>query len=299
MANFLSKERNVFTMDKNNKTNYFIEQNERVTVETYDCYKEQIKNKNAILTKKILQKTNPATGPIFIYGINKGDILKVDVLKIKEKSNGIIYTGHEIGVNKIIRGSEFAFIDEFNDKTIKFKDVNISINKMIGVIGVAPEGDCISTSTSGRHGGNMDCKKITENSSLYLPVYHEGALLSIGDVHLAMSDGEVGGTGLEINAEVEIICSKANVGMNLQNPILTNEEGMYFISSGCTIEKAIENGIEDLAQFFKFRTGLSTNDLLKLFSLVCEVQINQVVNPQKSIRLYIPRYILRQFDIVI
>src|SRR3712207_8523646 len=37
-----------------------------------------------------------------------------------------------------------------------------------------------------------------------LPVHVTGALLALGDVHAAMGDAEVTGTGVEINAEVTV-----------------------------------------------------------------------------------------------
>ncbi|MCO4323291.1 acetamidase/formamidase family protein [Mammaliicoccus sciuri] len=297
MKKVLNKEKHVFSMNSDISPNFYIDLNERVTVETYDCYKNEISNKNSKLSNDILDKTNPATGPIFINGVNKGDVLKVHIQNIHPTSKGIMYTGHDIGVSRLIKKDEFSFFEKYNDEFLCFANFKIPINKMIGVIGVAPAHGSISNSTPDNHGGNMDCKKITEKSTLYLPVYHEGALLSIGDVHLAMADGEIGGTGMEINAKVDIKCTIADVDMNIKNPIISNEEGIYYISSDDSIENAIENAIDELSKLFLSHSNLSINELTKLFSLVCDVQINQVVNPKKSIRLYIPRIILNELNV--
>ena len=72
---------------------------------------------------------------------------------------------------------------------------------MIGTIGCAPEEKIISLKC-GDHGGNMDCKLIKEGSTVYFPIYTEGALFQLGDVHAAMGDAELCGTGLEVPAEV-------------------------------------------------------------------------------------------------
>ena len=37
----------------------------------------------------------------------------------------------------------------------------------------------------------MDNTKIKAGATLYLPVFHEGALLAMGDVHACMGDGEL------------------------------------------------------------------------------------------------------------
>ncbi|MDP1803968.1 MAG: acetamidase/formamidase family protein, partial [Acidimicrobiales bacterium] len=41
-------------------------------------------------------------------------------------------------------------------------------------------------------------------STLLLPVHVPGALLSVGDVHFSQGDGEVCGTGIEIDAAVTL-----------------------------------------------------------------------------------------------
>ena len=56
---------------------------------------------------------------------------------------------------------------------------------MVGTIGVSPELEAISSRFPGPHGGNMDIPDISIGNKLYLPVYVEGALLYIGDVHAA------------------------------------------------------------------------------------------------------------------
>ena len=48
-----------------------------------------------------------------------------------------------------------------------------------------------------KNGGNMDIRQITAGSTVYLPVWVEGALLSVGDAHAVQGDGEVCVTGLE------------------------------------------------------------------------------------------------------
>ena len=60
-----------------------------------------------------------------------------------------------------------------------FNGVKILINPMIGVMGVAPAGEPIACGYAGKHGGNMDSKKLTAGSRVYLPVQVEGALLQM------------------------------------------------------------------------------------------------------------------------
>ncbi len=74
---------------------------------------------------------------------------------------------------------------------------------MIGVIGVASE-ERVSCGVPGRHGGNMDTNLIGKGATLYLPVFQEGGLFALGDLHAVMADGEVCVTGCEIQGEVTV-----------------------------------------------------------------------------------------------
>lgn len=47
------------------------------------------------------------------------------------------------------------------------------------------------TIPSREHGGNMDIKNLSRGSTIYLPVYVNGAKLSIGDIHFSQGDGEI------------------------------------------------------------------------------------------------------------
>src|SRR5699024_2115848 len=80
--------------------------------------------------------------------------------------------------------------------------IKIPVRPMIGTIGVAPSKEPVSTLYPGDHGGNMDLNEIHIGSIVYLPVFVRGALLSLGDIHASMGDGEVTGTGVEIGATI-------------------------------------------------------------------------------------------------
>src|SRR6185503_10491903 len=100
---------------------------------------------------------------------------------------------------------------DLTNNTVKLREPKSAVAKlefaaqpMLGVVGVAPAGDFSPTSApSDNYGGNMDFNEIREGATLYLPVYHPGALLFMGDGHALMADGEPTGTGLETSLDVE------------------------------------------------------------------------------------------------
>ncbi|NIQ05264.1 MAG: hypothetical protein GWO20_05920, partial [Candidatus Korarchaeota archaeon] len=61
------------------------------------------------------------------------------------------------------------------------ENIRIRTRPMIGTIGVAPASGEIPSGSLGKHGGNMDSKRLTAGTRLYLPVFVEGALFAAGD----------------------------------------------------------------------------------------------------------------------
>src|SRR5204863_9764659 len=59
-------------------------------------------------------------------------------------------------------------------------------------------------------GGNMDNRDLVAGTTLYLPVFVPGALLSLGDGHAAQGEGEVGGSAIEtsLKGEIQVVLRK-------------------------------------------------------------------------------------------
>jgi acetamidase/formamidase len=55
----------------------------------------------------------------------------------------------------------------------------------------------ISSGPPGVHTGNIDNKDITAGTTLYMPVYAQGALFSVGDGHAAQGQAEVDVSAIE------------------------------------------------------------------------------------------------------
>jgi len=175
-----------------------------VWFETRNCYDDRLaadgsefEPENAV--------ANPSTGPLYVEGARKGDVLKIEILDIRLKGKGYMRQStiggafYERVTARVVR--EF----DVSGDTVRFNDkLTFPINTMIGVIGVAPEHESISTEIPGDHGGNMDCTRIIKGSTVYMPVNVDGALLAIGDLHALMGDGECMICGLESAGEVTV-----------------------------------------------------------------------------------------------
>jgi formamidase len=77
---------------------------------------------------------------------------------------------------------------------------------------------CLRTIPPRENGGNMDIKQMQVGTTLLLPCFVDGCLLSIGDVHFAQGDGEVSGTAIEMDATVTVKVDVRKGGAKLTRP---------------------------------------------------------------------------------
>jgi amidase len=282
---------NVITkMSRDNKPACFIDTNESIVVETLDCFGNRFYYEKDDLDK--IRGNNPATGPIFINGANAGDTLKITIEKIDLETTGVI----EFRKNSGVLGDR---VEDFDLKIIKMdkeyaylNDLKLPLKPMIGVIGVAPPIGEVSTVVPDSHGGNMDCNQIKEGAILYLPVFHDGALLSLGDLHGLMGDGEIGNCGLETYGRVQL---KVDVlkEVKIDNPIVIVDNNLYMICANEDLNLAIKEVNNNILDFLVKYESMPKMDAIRLLSFVGDVGICQLVNPKKTVKMAIPLDVLK------
>jgi amidase len=294
----IKSDNHFFSFSANNVPALKVRSGSVVKIETMDCFSNQIQEPSDLSDKLDWSKINPATGPIFVEEAEVGDTLKVDILDISVANKGVMVAGEKEGVlGHLLKGLKAKVIPIEKDVAIFDSKVKIPLNKMIGVIGVAPdiESGEISCGTPGSHGGNMDNLMITIGSTLYLPVFTKGALFGVGDLHAAMGDGEIGVTGIEVAGNVKLRLEVVK-NLKIKEPILTNDEYLTTISSRKTLDDAIESATENMALLLKERIPLNLHEIAMLLSATGQAQICQIVDPLKTARFVMPMWVLRSYD---
>lgn len=288
----------IYSMDKNNSPVAKVDLPATLVFETFDCYHGQVKSPKDTAQTINFSHTNPATGPVYLEGVKAGDVIAVHILRINIKSPGLMMARPGAGVMKdMVAESQILMLPIENDH-VKFKGINIPNNPMIGVIGVAPESEMISCRIPGSHGGNMDTNLIGENSTVYLPVKVDGGLLAIGDLHAAMGNGEVMTSGVEVSGEVEVTIEKI-ADLKLLNPLVVNNEAIATIASAETLDEAVIIATKEMNHFLLSNTSLSFNEAGMLMSCCGNAEISQVVNPLKTARFTMPRWVMKELGVAI
>ncbi|MFE8701567.1 acetamidase/formamidase family protein [Cytobacillus sp. FJAT-54145] len=286
----------IYDFNKNHKPAMTVKSGATIEIETYDCFQDQIQSPETVVTEINWNQINPATGPIFVEGAMPGDVLRVKIEKIQIGDQGVMVVGPNLGVMGHRITEMEAKIIPIRDGMAIFNDIELPINKMIGVIGVAPEGEGVNCGTPGAHGGNMDNKMVTEGATLYFPVFAEGALFALGDFHAAMGDGEISVSGIEIPGKATVTLEVIK-GLNLKHPMLENDEVLTQIVSAETLDQACKQATEEMIDFIASRSGLPISEVTMLMSAAGQAEICQVVDPLMTARFVVPKWLLEKLNV--
>ncbi len=292
----ITKDKIIFSMSPNNPKVLQVRSGDVVVFETLDCFSNSIKKENEYFSSVGWDQINPATGPLYIEEAEPGDVLKVEIIDISIEDHGVMTTAPNLGVlGNLIKEEKTKIIPISEGKVIFNEKLQMPINPMVGVIGTAPKEQEIPTGTPGRHGGNMDCKRIVKGSTLYLPVNVPGALLAIGDLHGLMGDGEIVVCGLEICGEVTVKVTVLK-DWEIPLPMLSEGEEVMIIASAQTLDEAADEATIQAHSFLLNELKMDLHEAGMLLSLVGDLQICQVVDPLKTARMQIPRWVLDKYQ---
>jgi len=268
-----------------------------VVFETIDALGGQVHSESVSINEIDWSKVNPATGPLYIEGAEPGDTLVVDIVDIEIEKESVIIAVPGYGALHDKVSKPKVKILRLANGNLVFNSLIINIRPMIGVIGVAPESDEVPTGTLGEHGGNMDVTLITKGTKLYLPVFVNGALLAMGDLHVVQGDGEICVSAAEVSGKVKV---RVNVvkGKRPKYPVLETNDRFAILTYGKTLDEAAYRASEAAVEALMRAHNLSLEDAYMLASLIVDLRINQVVDPMKGIRAEIPKKYVSINDIL-
>lgn len=288
----LDDEKVFYAFDKTLEPAMVVPSGTTVRVRTKDCFGNQIQKPEDELDGIDWDHTNPATGPIFVEGAVPGGALMVSIDAIEFDNKSVSCTGENEGVCGDRFNAWSTQVCEIDgDELIWDERLRIPLRPMIGVIGVAPEGDPINCGTPGSHGGNMDNTAITAGATLYFPVFADGALFGCGDMHAVMGDGEISVSGAEAAGWATVTLT-AMPELKLVDPLIENATHFGVIASAETLDAAADRAVHEMVDLICDRTAEDPDKVVMLLSLVGDVQVCQMVDPEKTIRFMVPKYVL-------
>ncbi len=292
----VTRENHIHIMSRRNAPCAVIKPGDTIILEVWDSLEGRALEyyQNRVPYQEYKSRTNPATGPVYIEGALPGDVLDVRINKIKLWDHGCIVLEKYL-LNKRNESSGNVYLKlDIIDGSIVYMGVRLPAEPMIGVIGTAPLKDRI-VNDPGDHGGNMDTKIIAEGSRVLLPVFVEGALLAVGDIHAAMGEGELFYQGLEAGADVELTVNLIK-GWNIKRPLVITQDAVACVASHRSIMTAQSQAIKDMGAYLTYIRGIGTEEACALIAFYGNLRFCQVAGSIKTIRLEILHKYINAFE---
>lgn len=148
------------------------------------------------------------------------------------------------------------------------------------------------------NGGNLDIRQLTPGSSVFLPVFVDGAMFSAGDAHFAQGEGETCGSAIEMRARVTLRFRlhrgdgddsreampmfvtappgrrRASTSRQIGAVGLSVEDGQNYAED---LTVAARQAVKSLIRLL-MRSGYSVEQAYVITSVAAELRVSQVVN---------------------
>jgi amidase len=301
-----------YTYDAKHKPVLKLKPGDILVTSTVDAFGNKISRSDQLASEIIhLPKVNDQTGPFYVRGAEPGDTLVLYLLKVRPNRDfavsthiphfgaltGETYTAmlteplpEKTYIWKLDLERNVGILDFPNSKIGK---VEIPLSPFLGTVGVAPNyGEAVLSLTPAEHGGNMDCVETKEGTTLYFPVFAEGALFMLGDGHAAQGDGEICGTGLECSLDVTV---KVDVikGKTINWPRFEDDEYIMVAGSTRPLIDAFRLAHAELINWLVEGYGFDRWDALQIVSQVGITRVGNVVDPKYTVVAKFPKKYLK------
>ncbi len=234
------------------------------------------------------------TGPVFVRGARPGDTLQVDILDAAPTMDwGFVAILPLLGTLP----DEFTDYETIHPVIDRARNVctlpwgtELPLDPFFGIIGVAPPrawGRC-GSAVPRAFGGNMDNKELKPGTTLYLPVFNEGALFMAGDGHGVQGDGEVCITALEtgLSGTFRLTVRK---DFKVDFPFAETPTHLMSIGLDEDLDDAAKQAVREMVKHVCLRTNLSRNQAYMLCSLIADLRVTQTVDGNKGVHMLLAK----------
>jgi acetamidase/formamidase len=251
-------------------------------------------------------------GPFYIEGAMPGDTLVVKILRLRPNRDIAISTHNPtFGLLAADRWTPMLtdpiparrFVWRLDRERMtatlqlpgsRLQRIEVKLSPMLGRVAVAPAGEeSFDGLWPGNFGGNMDAPDVREGTTVYLPVFHEGALFYFGDGHALQGDGEICGSGLETTMEVTFQFDLLK-GKRISWPRLEDDEYIMVAGSVRPLVDAVRIACVELIQWLVEDYGFEKWEALQVVSQLAVLRVANVVDPHYTVvakfpKRYLPR----------
>lgn len=250
-------------------------------------------------------------GPIFVEGATTNDMLVVKIIRVMPNTGlaaanvrgtfGGLSTDSRVRLlNDPIPDRRYVWeldtvrmVGRTALPESRMQSIEIDLKPMLGRVAVAPRGDeQFAGLWPGDFGGNMDAPEVREGTTVYLPIFHDGAYFYFGDGHARQGMGEVAGTGLETSMSVTLQIDVVK-GKRIDWPRLEDAQYIMVAGSGRPLIDAFRLAHVELIEWLQ-EYGFGKWDAYALLGQLAESTVANIVDPAYTVvakfpKRYLPR----------
>lgn len=250
-------------------------------------------------------------GPFHITGAEPGDTLVVRLLKLAPNRDVAISNVVPDGISGVAADSRTRMLNAplpprrfvwrldrqrmvgiLDLPQSAMKRIEVPLRPMLGRVAVAPAGEeAFGGLWPGDFGGNLDASDVAAGATVYLPVFHPGALFYFGDFHALQGDGEIAGSGLESTADVtlqfDLIKRKP-----IRWPRIENSEHIMVAGSARPLIDALRIAYVELIDWMVADYGFDRMEAYQVASQAGTVRVANVVDPNYTVVAKFPKSLL-------
>jgi amidase len=249
-------------------------------------------------------------GPIYIEGATTNDVLVVRIHRVRPNHDlavaqvysnfgGLATDSRNRLLNDPIPPGRWVWrLDrEAMTATTALPDsrageITVDLRPMLGRVAVAPSGEeAFGGIWPGDFGGNMDAPEMREGTTVYLPIFHDGAYFYFGDGHARQGEGEVSGTGLETSMDVVLEFDLIR-GRTIRWPRFEDDDYIMVAGSASPLIDAFRLAHVELIEWLVEDYGFGKWDAYMLLGQVAESTVAQIVDPVYTVVAKFPKRFL-------
>ena len=250
-------------------------------------------------------------GPFFIEGATPDDTLVVRIVRLRPNRDTAVSAVNPTGISAVAGDSRTRMINDplparrfvwrldrargmgiLDLPNSASKSIEIPLKPMLGRMAVAPAGaEAFGGLWPGNFGGNMDAADAREGTTVFLPVFHEGAYFYFGDAHALQGDGEICGSGLETTMDVTFEFDVIK-GRRIRWPRMEDADDIMVAGSARPLVDAFRIAQVELIEWLVDEYGFEKLEAYQVVSQGGHSRIANVVDPNYTVVAKFPKRLL-------
>jgi amidase len=169
------------------------------------------------------------------------------------------------------------------------EELETPVEPSIGCMGVAPasESEATPNDACGPHGGNLNCRDAAPGAFVFFRVRAPGAKIGLGNVHLAVGDGEIGGQGVHGAADALIQAFPVKPA-GVEWPWILNQEWLMTLGGHADLASAQEIAYESMLQLANDLFGLDRARVNARIAAAGYLKVCQACRSLVTVRVCVP-----------